>query len=75
MPITFCKYCGKYIPFGKNLEWGNFCDEECFEKYQNIRAILYDLKLEYWRETHPRLLHNFYDRKKNGGLHFLVGEE
>ncbi len=75
MPIVYCFQCGKYLLLGQKREFGNFCNEECFEKYSDTRERLCDLKLEYWRETHPRLLHNFYDRKKNGGLHFLVGEE
>jgi hypothetical protein len=75
MPITFCRYCGRYIPFGQSTEWGQFCNELCFERYENKRIDLYDLKLEYWIETHPQLLNYYYDRRKVGGWHPGIGEE
>ena len=75
MPLTYCFQCGKYLRLGQKREWGTFCNKECFEKYTDTRKRLFDLKLEYWKETHPQLLNYYYDRRKIGGWYPVVGEE
>jgi len=71
MRITHCLYpaCGRYLPIGKFRDYESHCSEECFEKHTDQRSLLYDLKFEYWKETHPQPMHNFSDRRKIGGWH------
>lgn len=75
MPLTYCLHCGKYLRLGKYYEYNPFCDKWCFEAYIGKMLILYDIKLEYWKETHPQLLNYYYDRRKIGGWYPGVGEE
>ena len=64
----YCLLCGKFITQKTiNYVGGPFCCNEHMERHLNKIETLHDIKWEYYKDTHPRLLGYYYGTRKVGG--------
>ena len=64
-----CEYCGNDIPYGSESavsdnDYNDFCSQECFNQYHQIRLIDWSSRREYYEDTTSYFIRKIKKREK-----------